>query len=329
MTFFPQEVKLRAKAGKVMQMVTWKRQQWILGTVQRGYSVDKCLSFKQKCFAELVSTLSMVMDMEENIKLSRLKWPFLLIMASSRYANRWALRGSFMILVHWEWKTILCTDNEQGLFRQSQNTCPSLGAAVIMSLNGKLPYMWDHHERWDGKGYPAGKDREISGGGQVIPGESLIFLSAIRNPDIKKYGFFGGLSKAFSDLIYEAALEVLGDIPFVAAMVANNLRYYIQIPHPVRGRSVVLTDQQGRNIYQYFADINDAKHAYTGDIQAGRRIFLYIGRVLNIGSLFINLYKAAYCMILAKWQFKGSLMPGRLGSEFHIVSSTRTYHWTA
>jgi HD-GYP domain-containing protein (c-di-GMP phosphodiesterase class II) len=292
----------------------------------------------KKCLAELVSTLSMVMDMEENIKLYH-GWRVALF--ADRIGKVLGMPTDELFfggLLH----DIGALGMEDHIVHRIMNgdylndpkilAHPLKGAAIVKRLPGMeriALFVEDHHERWDGKGYPAGKKgREISGGGQVILAADLIDISLrhIKKPDIKKIvDSFRGFKSFFRPDIYEAALEVLGDIPFVSAMVDyNNLRYYIESRIQSEEDQCSPDQQRGEIFINVFADIIDAKHAYTGG--HSRRVgeySLYIGRALNIGSLFEdNLYKAALLHDFGKVAVPKRILDARRRlseAEFNIV----------
>lgn len=297
-----------------------------------GYPLSK------RCFVELISTLSKVMDMEENIKLYH-GWRVALF--ADRIGKILSMPADDLFyggLLH----DIGALGMEDHIVHRIMNgeylndpqvlAHPHKGAAILRRLPGmeKIAlYVEDHHERWDGKGYPAGKrGSEISAGGQVILAADLIDISLrhVSKPDVSKIvDYFRNLKSFFRLDIFEASMEVLGDVSFVSAMADyDNLEHFIN-ERIYSGDEPCFPDSfEGDIFINVFADIIDAKHAYTGG--HSKRVGEYslcIGRALGIGNLFEdNLYKAALLHDFGKVAVPKRILdaPRRLSeAEFNIV----------
>lgn len=292
-----------------------------------------------KCFSELVAALSMVMDMEENIKLYH-GWRVALF--SDRigqvlgmptddlfYAGLLHDIGALGLEDHIVHRILNGRDLNDPLIIAH----PKTGARIIRKFPGMKRialYVEDHHERWDGRGYPAyKKGNEISTGGQVILAADLIDL-ALRQLDPgmdpgKIAENFNHNKSFFRPDVFEATMEVLGDASFVAAAADyDNLKHYIHCRIRSGGGFNSSQAAKGEIFIDIFADIIDAKHEFTGG--HSRRVgeySLYIARAIQLDpSSRDKLYKAALLHDLGKVTVPKRILdaPRRLSeAEFKIV----------
>ena len=300
----------------------------------------------QRCFSELIAAMSLVMDMEENIKLYH-GWRVALLAdrigALLRVDTKKLFYGG---LLH-DIGAMGLDDHivHQALKPESIKIPvvlqhPIKGAAIISNLPGMgdVPqYILDHHETWDGTGYPMGKKGpEISLGGHVIFTADIIDL-LLRNPDLSdRDSFYKNMLKMrhlFSPQVFQAAGELLfSNGYFAKIMDYNNLKHMVD----QRLASSVITcpDTAQEEVFMgVFADIIDAKHVYTGG--HSRRvagIARSIARQMDFKGPFLeDIYKAALLHDFGKVAVPRRILdaPRKLtGKEFEIIKEhpERTSH---
>jgi HD-GYP domain-containing protein (c-di-GMP phosphodiesterase class II) len=161
--------------------------------------------------------------------------------------------------------------------QKSANIVKNLGFLFLAS-----DIILDHHERWDGSGYPRGiSGNDITLGGQILRisdtvdvllRDNFTSLGNIKKKLLLRRG------KEFSDKIYEAMEVTLDENDFFDNIISEKsisqilLKIMKNLPPP----NMVPFESEMDEIVKVFADVIDAKHNYTAGHSKRVAIYTYI-----------------------------------------------------
>ncbi|SMB88489.1 HD domain-containing protein [Thermanaeromonas toyohensis ToBE] len=233
-----------------------------------------------KPFCELIAALGTVLDMEDETKLYH-AWRVALVaqkLAQDLLPQEEALVfyaallhdvGGIGLPDHIVHKAVQPRAEDDPEIRQH----PQRGAEMVRLLPvlGPLlaPMVEQHHEHWDGSGYPRGLKN-----GEIHPGALLISISDIfdlrlRVAKVKAWEKIRPAMAALSGKVYppelwEAFDRLMGSAFWEEVATDSNIEAHMEAIHqalpPVEGMSGDFL----KATISLFANIIDAKHAYTG-----------------------------------------------------------------
>lgn len=238
------------------------------------------MKIKARFFSELMTALSLIMDFDETRKLYHAWRVAILAERMSRkilpeyrtqifYAGLLHDIGAISLQDH----VIHYTDIQQHFKNPIlMNHCKKSAKIVkeIGPLSLAADIILDHHEYWNGKGYPQGlKGNDIHLGGQILRISDTFDILARAKPPLD----FDAIKKAlssrrgteFSDLIYELMISTLQEGNFFEEII-NQERISEMLPGIIRELpplDFTTCDVDIRNVVRVFAQVIDAKHRYT------------------------------------------------------------------
>ena len=238
------------------------------------------MKVKARFFSELMTALSLMMDLDENRKIYH-AWRVailaermsLKILPEYRtqifYAGLLHDIGAISLKDH----VIHYTDPKEHfknpvLLNHSKKSAQIVREIGPLSMAANM--ILDHHEHWDGRGYPQGiKGDNIHLGGQILRiADTFDILARVKPPlDLNgvKTILSGRSGSEFSDLICELMISTLEGGSFFEEIM-DEKRVSEMLPEIIRDLPPVdLTscDTDIRNTVKVFAQVIDAKHNYT------------------------------------------------------------------
>lgn len=251
------------------------------------------MSRKENClFSGLIASLSLALDLEENRKLyhawrvALLSWPISKIICPREagiifYGALLHDIGAIGMDDHIVHKAVHGTTDAIEIRRH-----PQRGAAIIKiipELKHAARYILEHHEMWNGSGYPKGlKGNEISLGAQIIAAADLFDVILRRVGKIPLEGMLNKIrsyvSSYISEEIFGVLLQVLTTDFYNQLQSDQGLEEAMkEVLKKVPPPSEKLNDTTSTT--SALAAVIDAKHQYTAG--HSERVALY---ALNIGS---------------------------------------------
>ncbi|HHW02433.1 MAG TPA: HD domain-containing protein [Thermoanaerobacterales bacterium] len=235
---------------------------------------------KSRFFSELISALSLMMDLDENRKLFH-AWRVAIlaerlaqkILPEYRtqifYAGLLHDIGAISLPEH----VVHYTDIKEHFTNQILFKHPEKSAHIVRQISPLFiaaDMIMDHHEQWDGSGYPRGlAGNNINLGGQILRIADTFDILARVKPPLSLNGMKTSLAARrgteFSDLIYELMVTTLEEGDFFNEImdekaVADKI-FTIINGLPSIDLNSCRTDTE--EIIMVFAKVIDAKHSYT------------------------------------------------------------------
>jgi len=238
------------------------------------------MQVQARLFSELITALSLMMDLDENRKLYH-AWR-VAIMAEKMsqqilpeyrtqifYAGLLHDIGAISLPDHVTHYTDIREHfNNPILFNHCKKGAEIVGEIGPLTL--AVDMIMDHHEYWDGSGYPRGlKGNDINIGGQILRIADTFDIFARISPHIDlngmKTALDGQRGYEFSDLMYELVIATLESDNFFDEIMDDN-RLSEMVPQVVTALPPVdlsSCSNDLRKIVKIFAQVIDAKHSYT------------------------------------------------------------------
>jgi len=238
------------------------------------------MQIKARFFSELMAALSLMMDLDENRKIYHAWRVAILAEKMSQeilpeyrtqvfYAGLLHDIGAISLPDH----VVHYTDikehfNNPILFNHSLKGAQIAREIVPLSLAAAM--IMDHHEQWDGSGYPRGlKGNNINLGGQILRiADTFDILARVRPPlDLNgiKTALTSRIDSEFSCLMYELMISTLESGNFFEDII-DDKRISEMIPQIINSLPPVdlsSCESDLRKIAKIFAQVIDAKHSYT------------------------------------------------------------------
>ncbi|ADL08641.1 HD-GYP domain-containing protein [Thermosediminibacter oceani] len=294
------------------------------------------MEIKDKLFTELMTALSLMMDLEENRKLYHAWRVGVLAEKMARkvmpeYANHIFYAGLLHDIgaISLPDHMVHYTNPDDHLRYPVIYNHPRKGAEIVREiepLKGVVDMILDHHEHWDGSGYPRGicGDR-ISLGGQILRiCDTFDVLSRVKPPlDIvgMKTLLAARRGWEFSDLMYEVMVEVLGEGNFFDEIIDEQKigEMVFKIVESMPPTKTGYCERDISKVIQVFGRVIDAKHEYTAGHSS--RVAFYTSLIAkNLGLADSEVEKlefAAYLHDAGKVAIPRAILdkPGRLTLE--------------
>lgn len=238
------------------------------------------MKIKTRFFTELMMALALMMDLDENRKLYH-GWRvgILAEKMAQKILPEYRTQIFYAGLLHdigaisLENYVTWYIDQKEHFKNPILLKHPEKGAKVIREiepLSIAADMIMDHHEYWDGSGYPHGaKGNAINIGGQILRiADTFDLLARVKPPlDFNgiKTALMGRRGSEFSDLMYELMIATLEEDDFFDKVISEKAVSEI-LPKVVRelppiDLSSCKTDVE--NAAKVFAQVIDAKHSYT------------------------------------------------------------------
>ncbi|NPV43918.1 MAG: HD domain-containing protein [Firmicutes bacterium] len=254
----------------------------------------------QTVFSELIAALSLMMDLDENNKLYH-AWRVAAMAAkmAERFLPEEKRNIFYAGLLH-DIGGIALPDHiihYRDLEEQFENpiikTHPQKGAYIIRqipSLAKSSEMVMDHHEMWDGSGYPQNKKgSEISVGGQILRIADTFDLVSrdLKKPTISEVSSIlrNKIGSEFSREIYFMWKKTVYEEGFF-----NMIRRNDTLPQLVNSIIETLPETEveiGSDVFEtivkVFAEVVDAKHTYTAG--HSRRVAEYSSKIAEAVGL--------------------------------------------
>ena len=269
------------------------------------------MKVKARFFSELMTAISLMMDLDENRKLYH-AWRVailaermsLKILPEYRtqifYAGLLHDIGAISLKDH----VIHYTDPKEHfknpiLLNHSEKSAQI--AREIGPLSMAAEMILDHHEYWDGGGYPQGlKGDDIHIGGQILRiADTFDILARVKPPlDLNgvKTILYGRSGSEFSDLICELMISTLESGNFFEEIM-NEKRVSEMLPETIRDLPLIdLTscNTDVRNAVRVFAQVIDAKHSYTaGHSERVARYTYKLAKAMGLSEKLAEEYEIA------------------------------------
>lgn len=238
------------------------------------------LNNAETIFPQLISAISLMMDLDENRKLYH-AWRVaaVAVRMAEKIIPEFAPDVFYAALLH-DVGGIALEDHmvHHPLFEEHfKNPMilahPKKGAAIIGGIPGlktAAAMVADHHERWDGSGYPAGKSGgRISIGGQILRTADAfdLTLRAVPFRDVSRVvaSLYSRVGREYSSEMFALCYEVIKDINFYFRVAKDEALFDVisdylnKLPRIRPLDSMDLLDK----VLDIFAEIIDAKHHYT------------------------------------------------------------------
>ncbi len=238
------------------------------------------MKVKAQFFSEFMAALSLMMDLDENRKLYH-AWRVAILAermsleilpeyrAQIFYAGLLHDIGAISLPDH----VVHYTDPKEHfknpvLLNHSEKSAKIVKEIGPISIAANM--ILDHHEHWDGSGYPQGlKGDSIHLGGQILRiADTLDILARVTPPlslDEVKTILHERSGSEFSDLICELMISTLESGSFFEEVMDEN-RISEMLPEVIRDLppfDLTSCDTDVRRIVKVFAQVIDAKHSYT------------------------------------------------------------------
>ncbi len=235
---------------------------------------------KDRFFSELMTALSLMMDLDENRKLYHAWRVAILAERMSRdilpeyrtqifYAGLIHDIGAISLPDH----VTHYTDFRQHFKNPILFNHSAKGAEIareIGPLSIAAEMIMDHHEHWDGGGYPRGlKGNNINLGGQILRiADTFDILARVRPPlDLNdmKTALMSRRGYEFSDIMFELLVSTLEKDNFYEEIMDDKKISEIlpQIVGDLPPVDLASCNSDLRNTVKIFAQVIDAKHSYT------------------------------------------------------------------
>lgn len=238
------------------------------------------MKVKARFFSELMTALSLMMDLDESRKIYHAWRVAILAERMSQeilpeyrtqifYAGLLHDIGAISLPDHVTHYTNIKEHFKNPiLFNHSQKGAQIAREIGPLSLAADM--IMDHHEYWDGGGYPRGlKGDNINLGGQILRiADTFDILARVRPPldlnDIKTI-LSGRRGSEFSDLMFELMISTLESGNFFEEIM-NDAKVSEMVPQIISSLPAVdlsSCSNDSRNVVKIFAQVIDAKHSYT------------------------------------------------------------------
>lgn len=305
------------------------------------------MEYKTHFFSELISALSLMMDLDENRKLFH-AWRVAIlaeklaqkILPEYRtqiyYAGLLHDIGAISLPEH----VVHYTDIREHFTNPILFNHPEKSAQIVKQISPLFlaaDMIMDHHEQWDGSGYPRGlAGNSINLGGQILRIADTFDILARVKPPLNLNGMKTSLSARrgteYSNLIYELMVTTLEEGEFfneimdekkVSDMVLNTTKGL-----PNMDMNSCRTEPN--EIIRVFAKVIDAKHSYTAGHSERVAEYTYIlAKALDIPEVEAQKLKVAgYLHDAGKVAVPRNILdkPGRLTiDEFKLMKRHPVY----
>lgn len=269
----------------------------------------------EELFADIIAALSLTMDLEENRKLYH-AWRVGAVsdlLAQDVGAGLDRAQVFYAGLLH-DIGAIGLPDHiihyptlEEQLKVKEVVLHPERGAQIVQNIPGLahspvLEMIRDHHEYWNGRGYPTGKrDDDISLGGQIIRIADAFDLACRVQDGSVWHDVLGWLSEGageeFSRDLFSSCIDLFRTDRELFQRVVDDSALSLlvrelqsEIYVPVSGDC----EDPIRSVLLVFAKVIDAKHTYTmGHSERVAGYSLEIGRTLGMSPLDLRVLEAA------------------------------------
>ncbi len=251
-----------------------------------------------RIFSELVAALSMVLDIEESRKLFH-AWRVALLawMMAERSSPAEEAQVFYAGLLHDIGAMGLDDHIVHQVMRSDGQLHPIVlshaekGAEIVAEIPGLGPaaaYIRQHHEHWDGGGFPA----RLAGDAISWPAQLLqtadLFDVMLRRPNSSVDDVLRSMQyrvgKDLSPAAYDALLDVMDDQEFRRGVAVDGTLAQLMQDALSRMPEIVFTEADPvQATIRVFARIIDAKHAYTaGHSQRVARYTVSLARKLGL-----------------------------------------------
>ncbi|RKL62540.1 HD-GYP domain-containing protein [Thermoanaerobacteraceae bacterium SP2] len=301
---------------------------------------------KDDFFSEMVAALSLMMDFSENRKLYH-AWRVAIlseklsqkILPEYRteifYAGLLHDIGAISLpyhVVHYEKNDKPCENSI--LFNHPKKSATIVKKLGLLFLASDI--ILDHHERWDGSGYPRGiAGNDITLGGQILRISDTVDILLRENFTSsgnikKKLSLRRG--KEFSDKIYEAMEATLDEDDFFDDITSEKSIFQIVLKtmKNLPSANMAPCESEMDETIKVFAEVIDAKHNYTAGHSERVAIYTYIlAKALGIPEKQARKLKVAgYLHDAGKVAIPRAILdkPGRLTlDEFKLIKRHPVY----
>lgn len=269
------------------------------------------MKLKQRFLSELITALSLMMDLDENGKLYHAWRVALLAERLARqlipeyrteifYAGLLHDIGAISLPGH----VANYIHPEDPLRHPMLLKHPHRSARIIKEIGPlalSADMVTDHHEHWDGRGYPRGIEGDkIHLGGQILRICDSFDILDRTTPNLDLKAANTALEKRrgseFSDLMYELMISTLEQGNFFNEIIDEDnvpeMVFALNRQLPVMDISQCASDLQ--SAVRVFAQVIDAKHSYTGGHSERVAEYTYlIARSLGLSETEATSYKIA------------------------------------
>jgi putative nucleotidyltransferase with HDIG domain len=228
---------------------------------------------------EIVAAMSLAMDLEEDVKLYH-AWRVALLGQAMAEVMAPAVTGQVFLaglmhdvgaiglpdhVIHYP------TLDEQKEIPQVVAHC-FLGGKIVGGLPGftrAKEFIEDHHEWWDGSGYPKGKrGPDISLGGQILRLADAVDLWLRGNKDMSRTELVAKAAKRinreYNIEVFQAFKQVVSQgIFFHRVTRENSLAFYMRQVESKLASELDRVDFSLEQVLTVFAQVIDTKHQYT------------------------------------------------------------------
>jgi len=305
------------------------------------------MEYKTHFFSELISALSLMMDLDENRKLFH-AWRVAILAGKLAqkilpeyrtqifYAGLLHDIGAISLPEH----VVHYTDIREHFTNPILFHHPEKSAQIVKQISPLFlaaDMIMDHHEQWDGSGYPRGlAGNDINLGGQILRIADTFDILARVKPPLSLNGMKTSLSARrgteYSGLIYELMIATLEEGDFfneimdekkVSDMVLNTIK---GLPNIDMNSCRTEPDE----IIRVFAKVIDAKHSYTAGHSERVAEYTYIlAKALDLPEVEAQKLKlAGYLHDAGKVAVPRGILdkPGRLTmDEFKLMKRHSVY----
>ncbi len=239
------------------------------------------MEFKMRFFSQLITALSLMMDLVENRKLYH-AWRVAVLSerlareilpeyrAEIFYAGLLHDIGAISLPNH----VVHYTDPKEHINNPILLNHPKKGAEIVKEiapLNLSSEMILDHHERWDGRGYPRGLSGDrINVGSQILFVSDIFDILARSNPgdDFKDMAekLKAKSGSEISHLMCELIISVLGKHGFYEEIMDESKipEMVLEVVKTLPPLNIKSCRDGIHSAVRVFASVIDAKHRYTG-----------------------------------------------------------------
>ncbi|MDI3480961.1 MAG: hypothetical protein PWQ97_616 [Tepidanaerobacteraceae bacterium] len=235
---------------------------------------------RSRFFSELISALSLMMDLDENRKLYHAWRVAILAEKLARkilpeyrthifYAGLLHDIGAISLPEH----VVHYTDIKEHFTNPILFSHPEKSAQIVRQINPLViaaDMIKDHHEQWDGSGYPRGlSGNNINLGGQILRICDTFDILARVKPPLSLEGMKTSLSARrgteYSELIYELMVTTLEEGDFFNEIMDEKKisEQFMNIIKALPPIDLSYCRSEADEIIRVFAKVIDAKHSYT------------------------------------------------------------------
>lgn len=228
---------------------------------------------------EVITALALAMDLEEDVKLYH-AWRVAILGQEMADILDPTIKGQvfFAGLLHDLGGIGLPDHVVHYPTLEEQKTNPQIvghsyhGAHMIANLPGLTlapKFIQDHHERWDGQGYPKGKKgQEISLGGQILRLADSFDLWIRANPALNRKDVVAIAAKyvggEYSQQVFDAFQQAVSKGVFYHRLIReNSLAFYLKQLEQLYAKDFKTITYSMEQVLTVFAQVIDAKHQYT------------------------------------------------------------------